>query len=133
MTGTVVSRQDGRPVANAAVVVEGTSLTAVTNAAGRFRIENAPAARSTVVVKAPGFLDGRVTDVLAGSGQGPLIVELDPYSIVDAAVTWRRGPLRVTLSGHNLFNDEYYWNGGSETVDPGRPRQVLVSFSVLAR
>ena len=70
MTGTVVSRQDGQPVANAAVVVEGTSLTAVTNAAGRFRIENAPPVRSTVVVRAPGFLDGRVTDVLPGSGRG---------------------------------------------------------------
>ncbi len=33
--------------------------------------------------------------------------QLDPYTLVDAAVTWRRGPLRVTLSGHNLFNTEY--------------------------
>jgi hypothetical protein len=28
---------------------------------------------------------------------------LDPYSLVDGAVTWQRGPLRVTLSAHNFF------------------------------
>lgn len=59
--------------------------------------------------------------------------ELDPYALFDAAVTWRRGPLRVTLAGHNLFNTEYYWNGGSETADPGRPRQVLVTFAVRSK
>ena len=53
------------------------------------------------------------------------------YTLVDVAASWRRGPLRVTLSAHNLFNEEYYWSGGSETVDPGRPRQVLLTTSFL--
>jgi len=53
------------------------------------------------------------------------------YTLVDVAATWRGGPLRVTLSAHNLFNEEYYWSGGSETLDPGRPRQVLVTTSFL--
>jgi outer membrane receptor protein involved in Fe transport len=56
---------------------------------------------------------------------------LPSYSLVDLAGTWRRGPLRVTLSAYNLFNKEYYWSGGSETVDPGNPRRVLVTTSVL--
>jgi len=56
--------------------------------------------------------------------------ELDPYTLFDLAVTWRRGPLRITLAGHNLFNSEYYWNGDGETADPGRPRQFLVTTSV---
>jgi outer membrane receptor protein involved in Fe transport len=55
------------------------------------------------------------------------------YSLVDLAATWRRGPFRVTLSGTNLFDEEYYWSGGSETLDPGRPRQVLVTTSFLFR
>jgi iron complex outermembrane receptor protein len=59
--------------------------------------------------------------------------EIDPYSVVDAAVTWRRGALRVTLSAHNLFNEEFYWNSDGETADPGRPRQVLVTISVLTK
>jgi iron complex outermembrane receptor protein len=53
------------------------------------------------------------------------------YSLVDLAATWRKGPFRVTLSGTNLFDEEYYWSGGSETLDPGRPRQVLITTSLL--
>lgn len=61
---------------------------------------------------------------------------LDPYTLVDAALSWRRGPLRVTLSAHNLFNEAYYWNGDNslgEAADAGRPRQVLVTTSLLFR
>ena len=58
---------------------------------------------------------------------------LDPYTVVDAAVSWRRGQLRLTLSAHNLLDEEYYWNGDGETADPGRPRQVLLTASVRFR
>ena len=51
------------------------------------------------------------------------------YTLFDVAASWRGGPLRVTLSAHNLFDEEYYWSGGSETLDPGRPRQVLLTTS----
>ena len=47
--------------------------------------------------------------------------------------TWRRGPFRVTLSGRNLFNTEYYFDGNSESADPGPPRQVLLSTTVRFR
>jgi outer membrane receptor protein involved in Fe transport len=52
------------------------------------------------------------------------------YNVADAAVSWKNGPFRVTLSAHNLFNAQYYWNADGETADPARPRQVLVSFAV---
>jgi iron complex outermembrane receptor protein len=52
------------------------------------------------------------------------------YNVVDAAVSWKNGPLRVTLSAHNLFNAAYYWNADGETADPARPRQVLLTASV---
>jgi iron complex outermembrane receptor protein len=55
---------------------------------------------------------------------------IDPSTLVDAAATWRHGPLRATLSVRNLFNEEYYWNADGETADPGRPRQVLFTVSV---
>ena len=55
---------------------------------------------------------------------------IDAYTLVDAAVTWRRGPLRATLAARNLFNEEYYWNADGETADPGRPRQILFTISV---
>jgi outer membrane receptor protein involved in Fe transport len=57
---------------------------------------------------------------------------LPAYTLVDAAATWRRGPIRLTLSASNLFDEQYYWSGGSETVDPGRPRQVLLTVSWLS-
>jgi iron complex outermembrane receptor protein len=58
---------------------------------------------------------------------------IDAYTLVDAAVTWRRGPLRLALSAHNLFNHQYYWNADGETADPGRPRQVLFTTSVTLK
>jgi iron complex outermembrane receptor protein len=61
--------------------------------------------------------------------------ELNAYTLVDASVSWQVRAFRITLSAHNLFNEEYYWNGGSEaeTADPGRPRQVLVTTALRFR
>jgi iron complex outermembrane receptor protein len=55
------------------------------------------------------------------------------FNLVDAGVSWRRDRLRITLSAHNLFDEDYYWNGDGETADPGRPRQVLVTTSFVLR
>jgi iron complex outermembrane receptor protein len=58
--------------------------------------------------------------------------QLDPYTLVDAAVSWTRDPVRLTLSAHNLFDEEYFQNGDTslgESADPGRPRQVLLGAS----
>ena len=61
---------------------------------------------------------------------------LDPYTLLDAAVSWYLGPTRITLSAHNLLNEEYYWNGDTsraESPDPGAPRQVLLTTSFSFR
>ena len=61
---------------------------------------------------------------------------LDPYTVLDAAVSWGVGPARFTLSATNLFNEEYYWGGGASSVevaDPGRPRQILLRTSFRFR
>jgi outer membrane receptor protein involved in Fe transport len=50
---------------------------------------------------------------------------LRQYFVTDAAASWTRGPMRITVSAHNLLNEDYYWSGG-ETADPGPTRQVLV-------
>lgn len=80
----------------------------------------APAITATLTVKHLGEVEADRENTFA----------IDPFTLVDAAVTWQRGPLRVTLSAHNLFNEEYYWNADGETADPGRPRQVLVTTAV---
>jgi iron complex outermembrane receptor protein len=56
--------------------------------------------------------------------------EIDPYSLVDAAVSWRRAGVRITLAARNLFDTAYYWNADGESADPGRPRQVLVTTTI---
>jgi len=58
---------------------------------------------------------------------------LDGYTLVDAAASWRRGLLRVTLSARNLFDTEYYFDGNNESADPGPSRQVLLSTSIRFR
>ena len=59
--------------------------------------------------------------------------ELDPYTVVDAAVSWLRGPVRLTLSAHNLFDADYYWLSDGDTADPARPRQVLFTTAFRFR
>ena len=58
---------------------------------------------------------------------------IDAYTLVDAAGSWQRQRVRITLSAHNLFNKQYYWNSDGETADPGRPRQVILSTSIRFR
>jgi hypothetical protein len=58
---------------------------------------------------------------------------IDGYTLVDAAAMWRRGPLRVTLSARNLLNTEFYFDGSTDSADPGPPRQVLLSTSIRFR
>ena len=57
---------------------------------------------------------------------------LDPYPLVDASVSWSRGPVRFTLSGHNVLDEQYFTSGGSsaDSVNLGWPRQLMfiVSF-----
>ena len=71
-----------------------------------------------------------VGDVMLDQGN---TFELSPYTLFDAAVSWHLGPTtRVTLSAHNLLNEEYYWNGDTsraESADPGAPRQILLTTS----
>jgi TonB-dependent starch-binding outer membrane protein SusC len=55
VTGTVSDSASGRPLANAQVVVVGTNLGALTNAAGRYTITGVPAGTHTVRVILIGF------------------------------------------------------------------------------
>ncbi len=59
--------------------------------------------------------------------------KIDGYTLFDAGLTWERGPLRVTLSGRNLFDQEYYFDVGSSSADPGPPRQLLLSTTIRIR
>lgn len=62
--------------------------------------------------------------------------ELEPHTLFDAAVTWRRGRLRITLATHGLFIEQYFWNGAvssGDSADIGRPRQFMLATSLVFR
>ncbi len=94
---------------------------------GGLEITPAPAVKIRIDVK-------HVGDVMVDRGN---TFELDPRTLVDAAVSWRVSErLRLTLSAHNLLDEEHYWNGdtsNAESADPGAPRQVLLGASFTLR
>jgi len=78
IAGTVVTREGERPVANATVVVEGTSLSAVANGLGRFRLDGVAAGRVVLVVEGPGLLQLRLPDVqVRPNDTTSLVIQLD--------------------------------------------------------
>ena len=58
---------------------------------------------------------------------------LDPYPLLDASMFWSPGPVRFTLSGHNVLDDRYFTSGGSggDTVNLGWPRQFMLVASYV--
>lgn len=78
IAGTVVARDGGRPVPDAAVLVEGSGVSAVANGVGRFRLDNVPQGQVVLVAEGPGFLRLRVAGVQVRAGETTaLIVELE--------------------------------------------------------
>ena len=75
-----------------------------------------------------------VGDVMVDQGN---TFQLDPYTLLDAALSWWASDgTRLTLSVHNLLDEEYYWNGDTsraESADPGAPRQALLAASFSFR
>jgi outer membrane receptor protein involved in Fe transport len=58
---------------------------------------------------------------------------LAPWTVVDASLSWRHDAVRLTLGGHNLFNQNYYDQGDTaetpQYVNPAPPRQVVFKAS----
>src|SRR5918995_2708850 len=67
-------RQSGslKPVARATIIVEGTTLEAISDADGRFSIANVPQGTHHIVVAAPGFLPLRVEVTVGATAPAPL-------------------------------------------------------------
>src|SRR6185503_2933837 len=74
--GTVVARSSRQPVAGAIITVVGSSATATTQPSGRFRIEGVSPGNVDLVVRAHGFLDGRVSGVNTDANSADVRIEL---------------------------------------------------------
>ena len=98
IAGTVVASENGQPVPDAVVLVEGESLTAVTNAVGRFELAGAPPGAVALTVQAAGYLELRVphVQVVAGSAT-PVTIELvaTPNYLERVQVTASKAPLSI--------------------------------------
>src|SRR5262249_43677700 len=73
ISGVVLERGSGQPIAGADVLIEHTNLKTSTNAIGRFQLQDVPAGRVTVVVHASGFLELKLADVLVAAGPATAI------------------------------------------------------------
>ncbi len=74
-----------------------------------------------------------VKHVSSTFGDDSNTAKIDGYTLFDVGATWQRGRLRITLSGRNLLSQEYYFDVGSESADPGPPRQLLLSTTIRLR
>ena len=98
ITGTVMARAGGQPVAGAIVAVDGTGRSTVAGGTGRFQILNVPAGAAVLIVKAPGFLDLRSPAVQVRAGEtAELNIELEvtPNFMERVQVTATKTPLSV--------------------------------------
>jgi hypothetical protein len=79
ITGTVIDQGTRQPLADVQVAVTGTSLTAVTDANGRFRLANVPVGTRTLRLARIGYAPRSVTDLLVNPGRPTqTAVALDP-------------------------------------------------------
>lgn len=77
LVGRVIS-EDGHPVGQALVTVPGTSSAAVTDVAGRFRLDGMPVGEHTATVRRTGFEPARLVLHVAETGDSVVTVALVP-------------------------------------------------------
>src|SRR5687768_13247584 len=77
VTGQVRRVGSLRPVPNATVIVEGTTVQSVTDAEGRFTLSGVPPSADHIIIAAPGLMPLRAELVFTGSGAAPLDAVLD--------------------------------------------------------
>lgn len=116
-----------KPLAEVAVVIEGTSLVAVTDAQGRFSIANVPAGTYHIAISQPGFVPIR-TDVTVGAASpAPLDILLAPgvhYTEVVSVSPEARDPFESyqptsVLAGADLAKQLQATLGATLEAQPG--------------
>src|SRR6476660_7189315 len=76
IAGVVLERGSGQPVADAEVRVDNTNLRTSTNAIGRFQLPGVSVGRITLLVRASGFLELRLSDMQVAAGT-PLTISAE--------------------------------------------------------
>lgn len=136
IVGTVADYHTQRPLAAVQVFIEGTSLGAMTNAQGRFTIENVPAGSVTIVAQRIGYSQARetVTVVSGSTASVEIFLTEQALNLEELVVTG----LASSIKRRNLANavatvsgDQLTGTSRPETVD-GALRGKLPGVNIRA-
>jgi iron complex outermembrane receptor protein len=127
ITGQVRHAQTLKPMAEVAIMVEETSLVAVTDASGRFSIPDVPPGLHHLVITYPGFVPLRPEIRIGGTPPAPLDILLAPgvhYTEVVSVSPDARDPFESyqatsTLVGHDLARQLQGTIGATLQAEPG--------------
>ncbi|MFZ5623154.1 MAG: TonB-dependent receptor [Gemmatimonadota bacterium] len=100
IVGTVTDSANNRPLADVTVLVEGTPLRATTGGDGRYRLQNVPAGRRTVLVRRVGHAPRRAEVTVVAGQELTLDVALAArVTVLDEIVTVTPGGMQSQVKG----------------------------------
>lgn len=105
LTGRVVCAADQRPIADAEVAIEGTSLKALSDEQGAFRIERAGRGVAIVVVSAPGFRRESLPVRLAAWTSNVVEVKLRGAARISGQVVYMLGKEAVPIANARVAEE----------------------------
>ena len=104
VTGRITDDRFGQAVQGAAVDVEGTRLTAVADADGRYRIADVPAGARSIVVRHIGYTLARQAVTVPATGQvvADFALQPAPIALDEVVVTGAAGGARLRTIGNSV-------------------------------
>ena len=121
VSGTVSEADTGAALSGANVVLSGSGLTTVSDAAGKFTITNVPPGLYTVCVSLIGYTDLNITGVTVNQGEeARLEARLQPALVEAAGAVEKVTAPRVTLR-QDLVSPAYVVSSGDETMTLSQP------------
>lgn len=111
ISGTV-SNANAEPIGQATVQIEGTSIAAATDVAGKFKLDNVPSEKNTLIIRAVGYQTTKKT-LSADQKKLPVTIllnedNLNINEVVVSATRYgldrREAPVVVNVLGPKLFN-----------------------------
>ena len=124
LAGTVVAARTQQPLAHSDVVIEGTSLRTVTDAAGRFRFDDLPLGAVAVRARLIGYRGERR---LASVGESGVRIELpvEPLELDRVVVTGTAGEVRARQVGNSIDQIDL-----RNVAEPARNLELLLQGRV---
>lgn len=122
ITGTVVSRENGEPLAGANIALEGTLLGTSSDIRGNFLIRSVPPGERVLVTSLIGYRAHRTAPIAVGRGDTSIVrIDLDPAPVQTAPVIVTAGrreqSLREVPASVSVIGGELLVERNTVTVD----------------